>query len=153
MVHLRVRRWSRVAPPCCAPGAVADFLFLNSLLLAVLGQLVGFVGATVTGIGLRRRKRELKVLNTTLLSINAELRTAQRRDRRAGRVRVNTTKEGAVDAKAEGACHKVVDRLRAEEQKATVLAQIVEGIAIDAPQVEAHLLRARCTAETILGAQ
>lgn len=48
---------------------------------------------------------------------------------------------------------QVVDRLRAEEQKATVLAQIVEGIAIDAPQVEAQLLRARCTAETILGAQ
>ena len=112
MVHLRVRRWSRVAPPCCAPGAVADFLFLNSLLLAVLGQFVGFVGATVTGIGLRRRKRELEVLNKTLLSVNAELRTAQRRDRRAGRVRVNTTKEGAVDAEAEGARYKVVDRLR-----------------------------------------
>ena len=48
---------------------------------------------------------------------------------------------------------QVVDRLRAEEQKATVLAQIVEGIAIDAPQVEEQLLRARCTAETILGAQ
>ena len=32
-----------------------------------------------------RRKRELEVLNKTLLSVNAELRTAQRRDRRAAR--------------------------------------------------------------------
>eukprot|EP00793_Prasinoderma_coloniale_P004897 PRCOL_00000658-RA len=45
----------------------------------------------------------------------------------------------------------VVDRLRSEEDKATVLAQLIEGVAIDAPQVEQQLFRARCVAETVAG--
>ena len=47
----------------------------------------------------------------------------------------------------------VVDRLRSEEDKATVLAQLIEGVAIDAPQVEQQLFRARCVAETVAGPQ
>ena len=103
-----------------APDFVVDLPLLGSTAVShesllgylVLGQVVGFVGASVTGVGLRRRKKELEVLNATLVAVNAELRQRER-EAKAG-VKVNLTSDGErVDADAELARFDVVARLKA----------------------------------------
>lgn len=44
----------------------------------VAGQTVGFIGAAVTGLSLRERKREVEELNTRLVQVNKQLREKAR---------------------------------------------------------------------------
>uniref|UniRef100_A0A7S0RSJ9 Protein FLUORESCENT IN BLUE LIGHT, chloroplastic n=2 Tax=Pyramimonas obovata TaxID=1411642 RepID=A0A7S0RSJ9_9CHLO len=54
--------------------------------LIVLGQFVGFIGATVSGIEARKRKAEVEFLNNKLLEVNKELRK-ELREGKAGQYR------------------------------------------------------------------
>lgn len=54
--------------------------------LIVLGQLIGFIGASVTGIEARKRKAEVEFLNNKLLEVNKELRK-ELREGKAGQYR------------------------------------------------------------------
>lgn len=54
--------------------------------LIVLGQFVGFIGASVSGIEARKRKAEIEFLNKRLLEVNKELRK-ELREGKAGQYR------------------------------------------------------------------
>ena len=57
-------------------GQTVDHKFI--IYAIVLGQFVGFVGATVSGLEAKKRKEEVLQLNAKLLGINKELRKLAR---------------------------------------------------------------------------